>query len=165
MKKINNVLRILLMTTMCISFAALTANAQEKAAAPKKKSKAPVIQFEKTTHDYGNIMEGENGECEFVFKNTGKEPLILTNVYSSCGCTVPSWPKEPIMPKKSNVIKVKYNTTRLGTINKKITVISNAENGTIELFIKGNVSAKPQETLPDKTQSPVESTQTPQKPF
>ncbi len=164
MKKINNVLRILLMTTMCISFAALTASAQEKAA-PKKKSKAPVIQFDKTTHDYGNIMQGDNGECEFKFKNTGKEPLILTNVYSSCGCTVPVWPTEPIMPGKTAVIKVKYNTTRLGTINKKVTVVSNAENGTIELFIKGNVSAKPEETLPDKTSSPVESTQAPQKPF
>jgi hypothetical protein len=163
MKKINNLFRILLMTTICISFVSLTAYGQEKTP-PKKKSKAPVIEFEKTVHDYGNIMEGDNGDCEFKFKNTGKEPLVLTNVYSSCGCTVPVWPTEPIMPKKTAVIKVKYNTTRLGTINKKITVISNAENGTIELFIKGNVSAKPQETLPDKTQSPVE-TQTPQKPF
>jgi hypothetical protein len=109
-------------------------------------------------------MQGDNGECEFKFKNTGKEPLILSNVYSSCGCTVPSWPKEPIMPGKSEVIKVKYNTSRLGTINKKVTVISNAVNNPIELFIKGNVSAKPAETLPEKTQSPIETT-APAKPF
>lgn len=163
MRKLNPSLRIFLLTTMCISFAVLTANAQEKTA-PKTKSKAPVIQFEKTVHDYGQLMQGDDGECEFKFKNTGKEALILSNVFSSCGCTVPVWPKEPIMPGKTEVIKVKYNTSRLGTINKKVTVVSNAENGAIELFIKGNVSAKPAETLPEKSQSPVE-TQAPKQPF
>lgn len=162
MRSLNKSLRIVSVITLLISFAILPLSAQTKE--PTKKVKAPEIQFEKTVHDYGNIMQGDNGECEFKFKNTGKEPLILSNVYSSCGCTVPSWPKEPIMPGKSEVIKVKYNTSRLGTINKKVTVISNAVSTPIELFIKGNVSAKPAETLPEKTQSPIETT-APTKPF
>lgn len=163
MKKLNPSLRIMLLTMICITFTVLSANAQETTP-PKTKSKAPNIQFDKTVHDYGQIMQGDAGECEFKFKNTGKEALILSNVFSSCGCTVPVWPKEPIMPGKSDIIKVKYNTNRLGTINKKVTVVSNAENGAIELFIKGNVSAVPAETSPDKSQSPVE-TQAPKQPF
>lgn len=163
MKTLNKLLSVIVLTTICISIGIFSINAQTTKSSTKK-SKAPEIIFEKTTHDYGNIMSGDDGECEFKFKNTGKEPLVLTNVYSSCGCTVPVWPKEPIMPGKSETIKVKYNTYRLGTINKKVTVISNAENGTIELFIKGNVSAKPAETLPEKTQSPIETT-APAKPF
>lgn len=162
MRSLNKSLRIVSVIMLLISFAFLPLSAQTNA--PAKKAKVPEIQFDKTVHDYGNIMQGDNGECEFKFKNTGKEPLILSNVYSSCGCTVPSWPKEPIMPGKSDVIKVKYNTSRLGTINKKVTVISNAVNNPVELFIKGNVSAKPAETLPEKTQSPIETT-APAKPF
>ena len=157
MEKIKFALRHMLMATICVTFVVFSANAQTNTS--RKKSKVPEIQFDKTVHDYGNIMQGDNGECEFKFKNTGKEPLILTNVYSSCGCTVPSWPKEPIMPGKSEEIKVKYNTTRIGTINKKVTVISNAVNTPVELYIKGKVSSKPAETLPEKTQSPLESTQ------
>lgn len=156
--KNNKLVHVLCLLVLCFSFSTLSVQGQSKEDS-KKKSKAPVIQFDKTTHDYGNIMQGDDGECEFKFKNTGKEPLILTNVYSSCGCTVPVWPKEPIMGGKTEVIKVKYNTSRLGTINKRVTVISNAENGTIELYIKGNISAKPAETLPEKSQSPVESKQ------
>lgn len=160
MKKLNTSLRILFLTMICITFATLSTNAQETTT-PKTKSKAPNIQFDKTVHDYGHIMQTNSGECEFKFKNTGKEALILSNVFSSCGCTVPVWPKEPIMPGKSDIIKVKYNTNRLGTINKKVTVVSNAENGAIELFIKGNVSAVPAETSPDKSQSPVETRKEP----
>ena len=113
------------------------------------------ISFDKTTHDYGSIYQDSDGNCVFTFTNTGKAPLILTNVYSSCGCTVPSWPKEPTMPGKSNTIKVKYNTTRIGAINKTITVESNASNGTVKLRIKGNVLVKPTETLPEKEESPL----------
>ena len=121
------------------------------------------ISFDKTTHDYGTIYQDADGNCVFTFTNTGKAPLILTNVYSSCGCTVPSWPKEPTMPGKSNVIKVKYNTSRVGAINKIITVESNACNivepsttqGVVKLKIKGNVLVKPTETLPEKEESPL----------
>ena len=125
--------------------------AQNDDAQPKKnkKVKNPEITFETLVHDYGEIYQGENGECEFVFKNTGKADLILTNCRSSCGCTVPSWPKDPIAPGKKAVIKVKYNTQRIGQINKTITVESNAVNDRVVLKITGNVSPKPSEAAPE----------------
>lgn len=100
---------------------------------------APVIQFEKIEHDYGTIQKGSDGTCEFVFKNTGQEPLVLNNVKSSCGCTVPTWPRQPVLAGNSAVIKVVYDTKRVGTINKSITVNSNATNSMIRLKIKGKV--------------------------
>jgi len=100
------------------------------------------IAFEKTIHDYGTITQGSDGNCEFKFTNKGKKPLILSNVRASCGCTVPEWPKEPILPGKEGVIKVKYNTNSQGSFNKSITVNSNAINETIVLQIKGNVTPK-----------------------
>lgn len=111
---------------------------------------APEITFDKLVHDYGTIYQNGDGNCEFTFTNSGKEPLVLTNVRSSCGCTVPSWPRQPILPGKSDVIKVKYATSRLGTINKTVTVESNAKNGAITLRITGKVVAAPSETMPEK---------------
>jgi hypothetical protein len=90
------------------------------------------IQFETTEHDFGTIPEKGDGTFAFVFKNTGKEPLILKNVRSSCGCTVPEWPKEPIK-------KVSYNTRITGSFTKSITVYSNAEGDPVVLRIKGKV--------------------------
>lgn len=98
--------------------------------------------------DYGTIFKDSNGDSYFAFKNTGKEPLILSEVRSSCGCTVPKWPREPILPGKSDTIKVKYSTNRLGIINKTITVFSNAQNNPIVLRISGNVVERPAETMP-----------------
>ena len=140
---------------MAIMFFTLNANAQNSDEVIKPNPKAPQIKFDKLTHDYGTIQQGGNGDCEFKFKNVGKEPLILSNVVASCGCTTPSWPKEPIMPGKSSVIKVHYDTQRLGTISKTITVMSNASNDNVKLSIAGNILAKPTETLPEKPKSTV----------
>jgi len=119
---------------------------------------APVITFSKIVHDYGTIYKGGDGNCEFEFKNTGVEPLILSNCQSSCGCTVPDWPKEPILKGKSAVIKVKYASERLGAINKTITVTSNASNSPIVLKIIGNVIEKTDGTVvPEKSLKPGES--------
>jgi len=115
-----------------------------------KNPNAPQIVFDKLVHDYGTLKKGANGECEFVFTNKGKSPLILTDVKSSCGCTVPDWPQEPIMPGKKGKIKVKYDTNSIGTFNKQITVFSNAENSSIVLRIKGKVEDAPNETVPVK---------------
>ena len=119
----------------------------------------PEIEFAKLVHDYGDIPYNGNGECEFVFTNTGNEPLIVQKPKSSCGCTVPSWPKEPILPGESDVIKVTYRTNRAGIINKSVTVTSNAKvNSTVVLRIKGRVLDQPTEALPEKengTGSPV----------
>ena len=100
------------------------------------------IVFDKTVHDYGTIIQGGNGNCEFDFTNKGKTPLMLNNVRSSCGCTVPEWPRKPIEPGKTGIIKVKYNTSKFGGFTKSITVTSNAKNSIVILKIKGNVIAK-----------------------
>lgn len=113
-----------------------------------KKAKVAEISFESLEYDYGNIYKGDNGECQFKFKNTGKAPLTITNCRASCGCTVPAWPKDPIAPGKTAVIKVKYDTNRLGTINKSITVSSDAINNSVVLHIKGYISEKPAESVP-----------------
>ena len=135
---------------------ALSMSAQETVTPDKpKKVKEPEITFETLVHDYGQIYQNDNGECEFQFKNTGKADLILTNCRSSCGCTVPEWPREPIAPGKKAVIKVKYNTGRLGIINKSITVESNATNNRVVLNIKGNVNARPAEAAPENNATPL----------
>ena len=100
------------------------------------------IIFDKLVYDYGTIKQGADGNSEFKFTNKGKAPLILSNVQASCGCTVPEWPKEPILPGKTGSIKVKYNTNTVGAFNKSITVKSNAINPTVVLQIKGNVIPK-----------------------
>lgn len=114
----------------------------------------PEIEFEKLTHDYGEVpYNASDGyvECEFRFTNTGNEPLILQKPHSTCGCTVPSWPKEPILPGESDVIKVTYRSTKVGKINKSITVTSNAKkNSTVILRIAGTVLNQVTETLPEK---------------
>lgn len=107
--------------------------------ADKNQSNEPKIEFVKTIHDYGTIKKGADGSCEFIFKNTGNEPLILSNVTSSCGCTVPTWPKDPILPGQSGTIKVMYDTKRIGAISKTVKVMSNAITDAVDLQIKGNV--------------------------
>mgnify|MGYP002522039073 CR=1 FL=1 len=109
----------------------------------------PEIEFEKVVHDYGDVPYNGNGECEFRFTNTGTEPLLVQKPKSSCGCTIPSWPNEPILPGESDVIKVTYRTNRAGNINKTVTVTSNAvKNSTVVLRIKGRVLEQPTEVLP-----------------
>lgn len=130
-------------------FAFINLNAQETA--QPVNPNAPEISFNKTVHDYGTIVQGSDGTCEFKFTNTGKEPLILSKPQSSCGCTIPTWPQEPILPGKSEVIKVTYNTQNIGPINKSVTIISNAKTNRVVLTIKGSVVAKPATTMPEKT--------------
>ena len=104
---------------------------------------AAQISFTQETIDYGKIKKDANGEREFVFKNTGKEPLIITNCVGSCGCTVPVWPKTPIAPGEKASIKVKYDTRRVGLFQKTVTVTSNAATPTKVMTIKGNVEDVP----------------------
>jgi len=100
---------------------------------------APVMTFNKTTHDYGTIKRQSDGKALFLLTNTGKEPLILSKPRSSCGCTVPEWPQEPIMPGQSDTITLTYETKKVGNINKQVTIISNAINSPIVLRITGKV--------------------------
>ncbi len=120
----------------------------------KKKKNGPQISFKTTLHDYGEIYVGANGTYNFEFTNTGNEPLILSKPRSSCGCTVPSWPKQPILPGETNKIKVTYNTSHIGAFNKTVTVYSNAKNkSAVVLRIKGKVNPKPAEALPENKTS------------
>lgn len=123
---------------------------QTQAAEVNNNPNAPIIKFDKEVHDYGEIEQNANGQCEFKFTNEGKEPLILSNVRSSCGCTVPEWPRNPIMPGQSDVIKVKYDTKRVGPINKTITVYSNSSVATVTLRITGKVNATGDVKIPEK---------------
>ena len=132
MKKI-----ILSLAVVLVAFS-LKAQTNEQQKVDKK---APKITFEQTTYDFGTIRKASKATVDFVFKNTGKEPLVLTNVRSSCGCTVPTWPKDPIKRKKTGVISVKYNSNIVGNFSKTITVYTNTDESPIRLRIKGTVAA------------------------
>ena len=119
-----------LFTILFIGLISLAVNAQGKVAK---------IEFKTDTIDYGTIEKGSNGVRVFEFTNTGDAPLIISQVTSSCGCTIPKKPDAPIMPGKTGEIEVKYDTNRVNPIRKTVTVISNAETPTVALKIKGDV--------------------------
>jgi hypothetical protein len=105
-----------------------------------------IITIDKEVHDYGTMEQGGNGECIFTVTNTGNEPLLIQMCKGSCGCTVPTCPQEPLAPGATAQIKVKYDTNRVGPINKTVTITSNASNEPSKMIrIKGNIVAKPVE--------------------
>jgi len=123
-----------------IGFIGLSINAQEKEAEEIIiDPNAPVFEFVTDVIDYGKIEQNADGLRIFEFKNVGKSPLVITKIQSSCGCTVPKKPTEPIMPGESGKIEVKYATNRVGGFSKMITVHSNASEPTKKLRIKGTV--------------------------
>jgi hypothetical protein len=117
-------------TILFVGLMSLGLMAQEKVAK---------IEFKTEVIDYGTIEKGADGVRVFEFTNTGNAPLIISNVRSTCGCTVPEKPDGPIMPGETGEIKVKYDTNRVNPIRKTITVISNADRPTVALKIKGTV--------------------------
>ncbi len=122
-------------------FGAFTATAQD--------ASGPVMTFEQTTIDYGTIDKGSEPLRKFKFSNTGTEPLVIKSAKGSCGCTVPTYAKEPVMPGESSVIEVRYDTQRVGAFTKTITLTTNEAVETRTLTIKGEVKAEPvQETVP-----------------
>lgn len=104
----------------------------------------PVIQWEKTSHDFGDIVQGEKVEYTFKFKNAGTEPLVITNVEVTCGCTTPKgWPRDPIMPDGKGELTVAFNSTgKVGRQHKVITVTSNSIGSTNQVLITVNVLEK-----------------------
>ena len=132
-----------LITILFIGLISITINAQAK------------IEFKSETIDYGTIEKGSNGVRIFEFTNTGDEPLIVSKVSSSCGCTIPKKPKDPILPGKTGVIEVKYDTNRVNPIRKTITVLSNAETPTVALKIKGLVVDPSKVSVLDKKEKSV----------
>jgi hypothetical protein len=139
------------------AFISITAFAQEKAdeknAAPNPN--APKIEFKEESYDFKEVPEGPQVTHEFKFTNTGKEPLILSNVRASCGCTTPSWPKEPILPGKEGTIVVTYNTQgRPGPFTKSITITSNSDTPNKVIIIKGEVIKEdPENSVPKEQPS------------
>ena len=110
--------------------------------------KAENLDFKTDIHDFGTVEEGPTADYEFSFTNTGKEPIILQNVHASCGCTTPSYSKDPVLPGKTGIVKASYNTNgRPGPFTKSITVATNA--GTKVLTIKGTVEKAPTSSVPE----------------
>ncbi|MBK6263681.1 DUF1573 domain-containing protein [Marivirga sp. S37H4] len=119
-------LTFILITLFAVNFAiAQTADSKN----------GPDITFQETSHDFGDITQGDVVEHVFKFENTGNEPLILADVKTTCGCTAPSWPKEPISPGETAELTVKFNSRgKMGRITKVITVVSNiGENKTVKI--------------------------------
>ena len=122
-----------ILTTLCMALVAVAMMGQQ-----------PVITFEKTEHDFGKINEADGRvSVVFEFKNEGMSPLVLSNVRASCGCTTPTWTKEPVEPGKTGSITVTYNPNgRPGRFQKTVTITSNASEPTKKVFIKGEVIPK-----------------------
>lgn len=106
-------------------------------------STGPEIKLEKTVHDFGTVEKDAPTKVTIKVSNPGLEPLVLTDVKGSCQCTVPEWPKEPIAPGSSAEITIKYNSSRIGPINKSVTVRSNdPDQPVLVIRIKGEVVTK-----------------------
>jgi hypothetical protein len=135
-----------IMLILFVGLLSLGAMAQEKVAK---------IEFKTDTIDYGIIEKGANGVRVFEFTNTGNAPLIITDVKSTCGCTIPKKPDGPIMPGETGQIEVKYDTNRVNPIRKTITVTSNADTATIALKIKGEVIDSNKTSVLDKKNKSV----------
>jgi hypothetical protein len=136
----------ILAVSMSLAMSAATAQtATDKSAQTTKATTAgPVISFSEKSHDFGNINQGDVVEYTFKFKNTGTQPLVISNVGVTCGCTATDWPKEPIAPGKSSAITAKFNSAgKMGQQNKVITVESNATNSPAQVSIVSNVLEKP----------------------
>jgi hypothetical protein len=116
-----------LATVILVLFISLSMNSQE-------------FKFEKESINYGKINKGSDGERVFTFTNIGDAPIIIQNVQSSCGCTIPEKPEKPIMPGEKGEIKVSYDTKRVGGFSKQITILSNTKIARKTLKIKGFVN-------------------------
>ncbi|MBX7225479.1 MAG: DUF1573 domain-containing protein [Chitinophagales bacterium] len=119
------------------------------------------ITFAKTEHNFGSQPQGKPVKYDFVFTNEGTEPLTLTNVKASCGCTTPSWPKEPIAPGETGKITAEYNMARSGPFNKSITVTTGGGE-TVILYIKGDAVSTENTNSVDEVKPTLISTPKPE---
>ena len=104
---------------------------------------APVMKFEKETHDFGKIVTGDKVTYDFKFTNNGKSPLIIKDAIASCGCTKPEWPTTPIKPGETGVIKVTFNSVgKMGLQDKQITITANTNPAQNLVHLIGEVTAK-----------------------
>jgi hypothetical protein len=104
---------------------------------------APLMKFEKESHDFGKIKQGDKASYDFKFTNTGKSPLIITDAVASCGCTTPEWPKTPVKPGESGQIKVVFNSAgKMGLQDKQITITANTVPAQNIVHLIGEVLTK-----------------------
>jgi len=117
------------------------ANEKIDTAVSSPNGESPIFTFEQDTYEFGTVEAGTKVEHDFVFNNSGKTPLIIANVRASCGCTTPEYPKTPIKPGESGVIKVVFDSqNQVGIQHKIITIQSNAQPSTTILHLKGKVN-------------------------
>lgn len=160
MKNIMLIFAFVLGMTFCIN--AQTKSAPKKADEKVEKKQAekividlneeeggPVMEFEKMEVDYGDVEQHSEKKRYLSFKNTGTEPLVISNARGSCGCTVPVWPKQAIMPGQEDKLEISYSTNRLGKINKTITITTNEGGKPHVIKVIGNIHKK-KEGLPEK---------------
>ncbi len=132
----------------------VTALTETNAAQPKPVEEVPAgptttIEFEETTYDFGTIKQGEKASHIFKFRNTGNEPLIISNAKATCGCTVPNWPKDPIPPGETGEIEVVFNSKgKSNKQNKKVTITANTNPPQTFVYMTGFVEAPPKEDQP-----------------
>ena len=124
-----------------ITALALVANAGFGQTTTAAKSDLATIVWAASTHDFGKIKQGVPVTYEFKFTNKGKAPLVIANAQPSCGCTTPSWTRDPVQPGGEGHVKATYNALNVGAFDKTITVSANIEGGVVVLHIKGEVEA------------------------
>ena len=129
--------------TSCKEDAASKVKAENVEVAAERDAQAvvyPEITFDETVYDFGTIDRGTNVEHTFTFKNTGNAPLVITGATSTCGCTVPTWTKEPIAPGETGELLVKYNGSGRNQVTKTVTITANTEAGREQIKIKAFVT-------------------------
>lgn len=133
--------------TSCKEDATSKINSENVAAAAERDASSadfPVITFEETEHDFGTIVNGTPVETKFKYTNTGKTPLVVSNIKSTCGCTVPSdWNRSPLAPGESAEFTVKFNGKGANQVQKTITLTTNTEKGSETVKIKAFVEPDP----------------------
>lgn len=157
MKTLNNNMKIKNIILLFVLLSGLQTFAQEKKVLNNIGNDDPnaaEFKFETEEYNFGKIKQGESVTYEFKFTNTGSEPLIISKAEGSCGCTVPVYPKEPILKNQSSVIKVTFDSTgKLGIQDKTVTLTSNAKRNPMVIHIKGTVekqSDAPSKDAPKK---------------
>lgn len=139
----NTILLILaLVFSVAITNAQTTTPAKEQKTESLESVDGPKMVFESMVVDYGTIEQNSEPLRTVKFVNKGTAPLVITNARGSCGCTVPKWAKEPIMPGEESVIEIRYATNRLGKINKKVTITTNEGGEPHVLSVVGDIYEK-----------------------
>lgn len=131
--------------SILLFFVSVTFAQEAKVQSPVIKADGPVLTLEKTTHDFGDIYQGDVVEHTFKFTNTGNQPLMITNIQPTCGCTTPQWPRDPIMPGGKGEIKVGFNSTgKMNKQTKTLPIISNSVVDVAVTFTTNVLDKKPQ---------------------